>query len=128
MEALRHHENEMVASIFGATNRSNDTIRKDQSLARDFMDAVMQGNYKRIDSAPTTNLVEISEKYLTAVLPILLPSSRQTLQYKLENFCTVTRRGGHVTSTNEESVDEKNRRSLGTPPLVALPAGFFTGT
>jgi hypothetical protein len=128
MEALRRHENEMVASIFGSTNRSKDTIRKDQSLARDFMDAIMQANYTRIDSAPATNLVEISEKYLTAVLPMLLPSSRQTVHYKLENFCTVTRRGGHVTSANEESAHEKNRRSAGTPPLVALPSGFFTGT
>lgn len=128
LEDLRQHETEMVASIFGSVNRSRDTIRKDQSLAREFMDAIMQGNYKRFDSAPTTNLVEISEKYLTAVLPLLLSSSKRAVHYKLENFCTVTRRGGHVTSANEELAHEKKRRSARNSPITALPKGFFTGT
>lgn len=128
LEELRRHENEMVASIFGTSSRSRDLIRKDQSKAREFMDAVVSGHYSCMDFSPATNLVEISEKYLSAVLPEMLDSLRASKEFKLENFCTVTPRGGHVTRGKEQSRHEKKSRSTGAPSLAALPTGFFTGT
>jgi hypothetical protein len=128
VQELRLYEDEMLGAMFGNSARSPDSVRKDHDRARKFMHAVLDGNYSVLDQAPQQNAVELTEKYLSAINPHLLPSSRTTPMIKLDGFSHVTQRGGRVTQSSKECGYEKKQRSVGASSIAALPTGFFTGT
>jgi hypothetical protein len=127
VEGWSRYENMMVSSMLG-TERSDDSVRQDRRRAREYMQAVHGGRNHVLLNAPSANRVELTEKYLTVVMPLILPMLRIDEAVSLGKMIVVTPRGGRVTSVPKKFRHEKKCRSAGAPPLIALPTGFFTGT
>ena len=80
-----------------------------------------------VDDQPSrVNAKALTEKYLAVVVPLLLPAPSLTT-FELEDFSSVTRKGGHVTYQKKQSGHEATNRPSGTSARNALPTRFFTG-
>ena len=88
----------MVKAMFNVPSRSADSVRQDQSRARKFMDKIVNGKNLEVDDQPSrVNSKTLTEKYLQAVLPLLLPGHPVPGSFDLLHTSTVTARGGRVT-------------------------------
>ena len=91
-------ETGMVKAMFNVPGRSADSVRQDQSRARKFMDKIVNGKNLEVDDQPSrVNSKTLTEKYLQAVLPLLLPGQPVPGSFELFDTSTVTARGGRVT-------------------------------
>lgn len=114
--------------IFGPDDRSPDTVRQDQARGRKFMQNLLTRGDLDCADAPLPKIgVEIAEKYLSALLPVMAPHFYESKKIELNEVCSVTRRGGAVTKMREKSLHGTTKRSFDSTPLSALPAGFFDG-
>jgi len=126
---LRKDEDAVVHAIFGTSVRSPALVRKEQNRARVHMNAVVSGDsMDLIDAPPPSVIKDLSEKYLTVLMPLLLSDQHQAPKIQLDNFSVVTPRGGHVTRRAKKSAHENTNRSIDPVPITALPTGFFTGS
>lgn len=121
------YESAMVFRMLGKA-RSDDSERQDRRRGRDFMNAVHDGRSGDLLNAPSANMVELTEKYLAEILPLILPTLRKEAQVNLKQQITVTPRGGRVTSGPEKSAHDKKHRPTRISSLTALPAGFTAST
>ena len=121
------YESAMVFRMLGKA-RSEDSERQDRRRGREFMQVIHDGRSDDLLNAPSTNMVELTEKYLAEVLPLILPTLRKEEQVDLKQQIIVTPRGGRVTTGSEKSGHDQKRRSSRTPSLTALPAGFTAST
>ena len=126
VEGWAEYETAMVFRVLG-NHRSEDSERQDRRRAREFMQLVRSGRHNELLNAPSTNMVELTEKYLTKVMPLILPTLRKDQPVSLSKLITVTPRGGRVTSGPEKSVHDKKHRPTRISSLTALPAGFTAG-
>ncbi len=117
------YETAMAFRMLGK-GRSEDSERQDRRRGREFMQAVRDGRHEELLNAPSANMVELTEKYLTKVMPLILPTLRQDEPVSLSKLIAVTPRGGRVTSVSKKSANEKKCRPSRTSSLAALPAGF----
>jgi hypothetical protein len=114
--------------IFGSDDRSPDSIRQDQARGRKFI----QNLLARVDldcaDAPHSKIgVEIADKYLNALLPVMAPHFYETKKIELNEVCSVTRRGGAVTKMREKSLHGTTKRSFDSTPLAQVFARFPDG-
>ncbi len=127
VEGWCDYETAMVFRMLGKV-RSEDSERQDRRRGREFMQAVRDGRNHDLLNAPSANMVELTEKYLTKIMPLILPTLRTEEQVSLKKLITVTPRGGRVTSASEKSGHDKKHRPTRIPSLTALPAGFTAST
>jgi hypothetical protein len=114
--------------IFGPDDRSPDTIRQDKARGRKFI----QNLLARVDldcaDAPLPTIsVEIADKYLNALLPVMAPHFYETKKIELLEVCSVTRRGGAVTKMREKSLHGTTKRSFDSTPLAQVFTRFPDG-
>ena len=125
LKQARHLESPMLCAMFGSDSRTPESVRQDQARARKFMNLIMQGKDLDVDDQPSlVNARRLTEKYLAVVVPLLLPPPSPAL-FQLEDFSTVTRKGGRVTCHPKKSRHEDTNRPPGTSAINALPTGFF---
>ncbi len=121
------YETAMVFRLLGKA-RSQDSERQDRRRGRAFMQAVTSGRHNGLLNAPISNMVELTEKYLSKVMPLILPTTRTDPQVSLSQQIVVTPRSVRVTIEGEKSGHEKKCRPSRTLPLPPLPEGFTVGT
>ena len=124
VDGWRDHENAVVFRMLGKA-RSEDAKRQDRRRGREFMNAVQTGRGDELLNAPADNILELTEKYLSTVMPLILQTQYREERVSLSNLIAVTPRGRRVTSSSEKSRHDKKGRPPRNVPLTALPAGFF---
>jgi hypothetical protein len=124
VDGWREYENAVVFRMLGKA-RSEDTERQDRRRGREFMNAVQTGRSDEILNAPADNIVELTEKYLSTVMPLILQTQHREESVSLDKLIAVTPRGRRVTSSFEKSRHDKKGRPPRNVPLTALPPGFF---
>jgi hypothetical protein len=127
VEGWSDYENAMVFRMLGKA-RSEDSERQDRRRGREFMQAVRDGRNHDLLNAPSANIIQLTQTYLTKIMPLILPTLRTEPKVSLEKLITVTPRGGRVTSSSEKSGHDKKRRPTRISSLTALPAGFTAST
>lgn len=116
-------------SVFGPDSRSQDTVRQDKARGRTFVKSVLTKLDLECSDAPAPSVcIEITEKYLNAICPLMAPQIYLPKKIELKEVCSVTRRGGAVTKKREESTHEPNHRSSNRTSVTALPKGFFNNS
>ncbi len=127
LQKARNLESPMQKAIFGSDSRTPVLVRKDQNRARDFMDLIMRGQELECDDQPLRVDVKAwTKRYLSAVVPALLPGLEMPSTFELDDFSVVTRKGGGVTCHPKQSRHEDTIRPSGTFALNEAFAGFFT--
>ena len=115
--------------IVGKDDRLDYLKRKDKQRGRDFFKAILAKELlKQIDAPSPSICLEISEKYLNAICPLLVPDIYKSPKIEIKEVCPVTKRGGRVTKMREKSAYEPNNRSSNRAPITALPTGFFANS
>ena len=115
--------------VFGADARSADTVRQDKVRGRTFVKNMLGNLNLDCSDAPSPSVcIEITEKYLNAICPLMAPHIYVPKKIKINEVSFVTKRGGPVTKILEESPYEPNNRSSNRTPVIALPAGFFNNS
>lgn len=114
--------------IFGSDERSPETVRQDKARGRKFIQSLLA----RIDldcaDAPHSKIgVEIADKYLNALLPVMAPHFYETKKFELNQVCSVTRRGGAVTKMREKSLHGTTKRSFDSASLAQVFTRFPDG-
>ena len=98
LRQARALESQMLKLMLGSARRSADSVRQDQSRARKFIDKIVNGKNLEVDDQPSrVNSKTLTEKYLQAVLPLLLPGQPVPGSFELFDTSTMTARGGRVT-------------------------------
>ena len=116
-------------SIFGKDSRSQHTVRQDKVRARTFVKRILDKLDLECSDAPASSVCkEITEKYLSAICPMMMPRIYLPNKIELKEVCSVTRRGGAVTKKREQSAYESNYRSSNRTSIIALPTGFFVNS
>ena len=123
---LQSFKHELVAAYFGDVEISGSVRRKDAQRGR----VVMKDPHHQTHgpgNAPRTNAIEIGRKYLTSVLPHLMPNLVIEKALNMAELIPVTERPQPITPVAVKSAHEKNRQSVSPRSLTSLPAGFFDG-
>ena len=114
--------------IFGSDDRSPDSVRQDQARGRKFIQNLLMSADLECADAPQSKIgVEIAEKYLSALIPVMAPHFYETKKIELSEVCSVTRRGGAVTKMREKSLHGTTKRSFDSTPLAQVFARFPDG-
>ena len=121
LDSLTGHSAEIRKRYFGNQPQSSGLIRTDRFRAGLFMDEVRAGRVEELIRAPKVHLIDLTDKYLNALLPMMLPG------YKFRNLGlidekSVSLRGRLVTPENQKMGNEKYPRPLGAFAQSALPA------
>ena len=115
--------------VFGADARSPENVRQDKVRARVFIKSMLAKMDLDCADAPAPSVcIEITEKYLNAICPLMAPHIYTPKKIEIKEVCPVTKRGGRVTKKREKSAHEPNNRSFNRAPIIALPAGFFANS
>jgi hypothetical protein len=112
LDSLGGHAGEMRCRFFGRQLQSSGLIRIDRHRAGLFMDAIKAGRDSELIRAPKNHLAKLTDKYLNALLPMMLPG------YKFRNLGlvdekSVSLRDRLVTQENQKMGHEKHHRPLG---------------
>ncbi len=110
--SLSGHAAEMRRRYFGSQPQSPGLVRIDRYRAGLFIDAVKAGCGEDLLRAPQVHLADLTEKYLNALLPMMLPG------YKFRNLGlivekSVSLRGGLVTPEIQKIGHETYHRPFG---------------
>ena len=111
----------MRGRYFGSQVQSTGLARLDRHRAGLFIDAVKAGRSEELVRAPSVSLPDLTEKYLNALLPMLLPG------YKMRNLGlidekSVSSSSGRVTPGFQKIGHENIHRPLGAFAQSALPS------
>lgn len=121
LDTLKGHAGEVRRRYFGSQVQSTGLARIDRHRAGLFMDAVKAGRSEELVRAPSVNLPDLTEKYLNALLPMLLSG------YKARNLGLIDEKNvswtsGHVTPGIQKMGHENIHRPLGALAQSALLA------
>ena len=114
--------------VFGSDTRSPDTVRQDQARGRKFILSMLANTDLGCADAPAPNIaVQIAEKYLTAICPLMTPELNIPKKIEIKEVCLVTRRGGGVTRVHKKSMHGTTKRPFDSTPLAQVFARFPDG-
>lgn len=112
LDSLSGHAAEMRRRYFGSQPQNSGLVRIDRFRAGLFLDAVKAGRTKELLRAPKVHLPELTDKYLNALLPLMLPGYKFR-NLGLVNEKSVSSRGGLVTPEIQKIGHETYHRPLG---------------
>ena len=113
LDCLSGHAGEMRRRYFGSQPQTPGSVRTDRHRAGLFFDEIKAGRSDGLLRAPQVHLAELTEKYLNAVLPMMLPG------YTHRNLGVVDQkivscRGGLVTPEIQKIGHDNHHRPFGT--------------
>ncbi len=115
--------------LVGLDERSDAVKRKDKQRSRENIIKILARQGLDHLDAPSPEIgVELAEKYINAIYPLLVPEVYKLPKFEIKEVCPVTKRGGRVTKIREQSANEPNNRSFNRAPITALPTGFFASS
>lgn len=123
---LQNGSSELMTTFFGDLELSKDTIRKDLSRGREYLDELFGPGKSPGFNCPNAHRVELTEKYLNAALPHLIELDTRDIEMRWTYRVPVTLDVRRVTPKIKKSANEKKCRPSQAEPITALPAGFFT--
>lgn len=114
--------------VFGADTRSPNTLRQDKARGRTFVKSMLAKMDLDCADAPAPSVcIEITEKYLNAICPLMAPHIYTPKKIELKEVCSVTRRGGAVTKKREKFAHGTTKRPFDSTPLAQVFTRFPDG-
>ena len=107
--------------LFGKDTRSPFSVRQDQARGRKFIQSVENGIDLKCPDAPDTKVgLQIAEKYLSAITPLMKPELYKVAGITIKSTLPVTKRGGAVTKKTQQS-NHASRPTSSIPQLAWPP-------